>query len=98
MTLSLTPRERQKLKGQAHSLEPLVHIGQSGATDRVIAEVDRALAAHQLIKVKIEADRDARDAIADEISEKTGAAAVQQVGKVLILWRPKDHEGEDADG
>lgn len=97
MPISLTPRERSHLKARAHALEPSVHIGHAGLTDRVLAEIDRALTAHQLIKVKIDADRDTRETIGEEICAKTDAAPVQQVGKVIVLWRPTDEKGEDAD-
>ena len=73
-----------------------MQIGQSGATDKVVAEVDRALAAHELVKVKILGDdRERREAIGDEICQKTDAAPVQRVGKVLVLWRPKADEDAD---
>jgi RNA-binding protein len=55
----------------------------------VIAEIDRALAKRELIKVKILAGRDARDEIAEAMGSRTDAAIVQQVGKVVVLWRPK---------
>jgi RNA-binding protein len=86
----LTARERAHLKARAHSLEPVVQIGGSGITDGVVAEVDRALTAHELIKVRIGGDdRADRIATGDELCERTGAAAVHRVGKILILWRPR---------
>ncbi len=86
----LSPRERQKLKARAHALEPAVQVGQAGVTDRVAAELDRALTAHELIKVKLSApDRDAREGLCDDICARTGAAEVQRVGKMLVLWRPR---------
>lgn len=86
----LTSRERAHLKARAHALEPVVQIGNSGLTERVIAEVERTLTAHELIKVKINADdRADRVAVGDELCRLTGAAAVHRVGKVLILWRPR---------
>lgn len=67
--------------------------GHAGLTDTLIAEVDRALTAHELIKVKVNAaDRADRVAIGDEICERTGATAVHRVGKVLILWRSRDKD------
>ena len=93
MPIPLTPRERAHLKARAHALEPRVTVGQAGLTDAVVAEIDRALTAHELIKVKILAVRDAREQIADEISTRTDAAQVQSVGKVVILWRPKPESG-----
>ena len=93
MPVPLTPRERAKLKARAHALEPVVQVGQSGVTDRVAAELDRALTAHQLIKVKVSApDRQAREALCDDISARTDAAEVQRVGKVLVLWRPRPED------
>ena len=86
----LTARERAHLKARAHVLEPVVQSGSAGVTDALIAEVDKALTAHELIKVRIgAADRVDRLAIGDEICARTGAAAVHRVGKVLILWRPR---------
>ena len=93
MAISLTPRERSHLKGRAHALEPRVQVGHAGLTDRLAAEVDRALTAHELIKVKILGDdREARAAIAEALAAKTDAALVQSVGKVIVLWRPNPEE------
>lgn len=93
MTVALTPRERAALKARAHALEPVVMVGQGGVSDAVVAEIDRALTAHELIKVKLGgADRAARAALADEICARVGAADVQRVGKVLVLWRPRPEE------
>ena len=95
MTLSLTARERAHLKARAHALEPRVQVGHGGLTPTVVAEIDRALEAHELIKVKIlDADRDAREAIGEAICAQTDAAPVQRVGKVMVLWRPKEEKGE----
>jgi putative YhbY family RNA-binding protein len=90
MPSQLTPRQRAALKGRAHALEPVVHVGQAGASAAVVAEVDRALAAHGLIKVKLAgAGRDERDELAASLCTQTGATAIQQVGRVLTLWRPR---------
>ena len=67
-------------------------VGHGGLTDGVAAEIDRALKARELIKVKILAERDERDGIAEAISTRTDSAIVQQVGKVVVLWRPKPEE------
>jgi len=93
MPTALTNRERAHLKARAHALEPVVHVGGAGVTDAVVAEVDRALTAHELIKVKIGTDdRADRAATGDEICARTGATAVHRVGKVIILWRPRPVE------
>lgn len=93
MPVSLTPRERSHLKARAHSLEPRVQIGQAGVTDALAREVDRALTAHELIKVKILGDdRETRREIADAIAERADAALVYSVGKVIVLWRPNPED------
>ena len=90
MPVTLTPRERAHLKARAHALEPVVQVGNAGLTDKVAAEVERALAAHELIKVRIGGvDRDAREELCDAICARADAAEVQRVGKVLVLWRPR---------
>lgn len=89
MPISLGSRQRTVLKARAHRLEPVVLIGQAGASDAAVAEVDRALAAHGLIKVKLAGDRHERDTQATTLSARTGAAIVQQVGRVVVLWRPR---------
>ena len=89
MANPLTARERAGLKARAHGLEALVQVGSAGVTDQVIAEVNRALTAHELIKVKIATDdREGRVRMGDEIAARTDAAIVHRVGKVVILWRP----------
>ena len=89
MSIALRPRQRAHLKARAHALAPVVQIGQGGASDTVVAEVDRALTAHGLIKVKLAGDRDARDTLARILAERSDAAIVQQVGRILVLWRPR---------
>jgi RNA-binding protein len=84
----LTAAERKVLKGRAHKLEPVVQIGARGLTEEVVGEIERALHAHELIKVRAAGlERDARDLALAEICEKTGAQAVQQVGKVFVIYR-----------
>ena len=90
MSLTLSARQRAQLKARAHALEPLVHVGQAGASEALRAEVERALTAHGLIKVKLAgADREQRQQLTAALCAHTGAAAVQQVGRVLVLWRPR---------
>ena len=90
MSLTLTSRQRAHLKARAHALEPLVQIGHAGVQDSVVAAVETALTAHELIKVKInDAEREERAELADTLAERTGAAIVQRVGKIVVLWRPR---------
>jgi RNA-binding protein len=83
----LTAAERKALKAKAHKLEPVVHIGAKGLTDEVVAEIDRALAAHELIKVRAALERGDRENLFEEVCRRSGAEAVQQVGKVFVLYR-----------
>jgi RNA-binding protein len=89
----LTARERSFLKARAHPLEPIVAIGHDGLTPAVLKEIERALTAHELIKVRVnDGDRASRRALLEEICTRTDASPVQQVGKVLVLWRPRPLE------
>jgi RNA-binding protein len=90
MAATLTARERAHLKARAHALEPVVQTGGAGVTDTLVAEVDRALTAHELIKVKVAVDdREQRVAAGDALAARTGATVVHRVGKVVILWRAR---------
>jgi RNA-binding protein len=79
--------ERKYLRGLAHSLNPLVHVGRSGLTDAVIEATRRALDEHELIKVKIAADRDERERIAEAIRTRCDAELAGSVGTIAILYR-----------
>src|ERR1051325_3926197 len=89
MPILLGARQRALLKARAHALEPIVHIGQAGVSDAALAEVDRSLTAHGLIKIKLAGDRGERDALATTLAERADAALVQQVGRIAVLWRPR---------
>ena len=89
----LTSPERKALKAKAHKLDPVVQIGSKGVTGEVIAEIDRALKAHELIKVRAGSlDRDQRDRALSSIIEQTKAEQVQQVGKVFVRVRKNSDE------
>jgi RNA-binding protein len=89
----LTPSQRQTLKGRAHALDPVVMIGAEGLTLAVLAEVERALASHELIKIRAAgADRHERDRLLDDICARTGAAPVQHIGKIMVVYREKPVE------
>jgi putative YhbY family RNA-binding protein len=87
--LDISPHERRALRAQAHHLHPVVTIGQHGLTPTVLTEIDLALNAHGLIKVRVFIDdRDERDALFAEIADGLEAAPVQHIGKLFVLWRP----------
>jgi RNA-binding protein len=84
----LSPTRRRELKARAHALDPAVLIGGAGLSPEVLAEIDRALKSRELIKVRVPgADRPGRDAILEEICARTGAQAVQHIGKILVIFR-----------
>ena len=86
----LSAAERRELKARAHKLEPMVMIGTKGLTDEVVKEVDVALKAHELIKVRAGAmDRHEREAALSAICARTEAEGVQHIGKIFVLYRKK---------
>jgi putative YhbY family RNA-binding protein len=94
MPTPLSPLERKHLKARAHALGPVVTIGTEGLTPAVLREVDLALAKHELIKVRAGSeDRSSRKTLLAELCARTGAAPVQHIGKVLVLWRPRPDVG-----
>jgi RNA-binding protein len=92
-TLSVT--QRRLLSAQGHTLSPVVLIGKAGLTNNVIEELERGLLSHELIKVKVQLDdRVIRKAIYEEICHRLNAEPIQQIGKILIIYRPKPEETE----
>lgn len=88
MPLALSANQRRHLRSLAHPLKPIILVGAKGITDSLIAELDSALERHELLKVKIAAgDREARDAMIDDIVGRTDAALVQRVGNIASLYR-----------
>lgn len=87
--LELTLEQRKYLKAQAHALKPVVMIGTQGLSDAVIKETERALAAHELIKIRVLGDeREAREAYLAQLCEALNAAPVLHIGKLLLIYRP----------
>ena len=87
--LFLTPAQRKDKRGEAHHLDPVVMIGADGLTPAVEREVEAALRAHGLIKVRMASDdRAARESALHALADALGAAPVQHIGKLLVLWRP----------
>lgn len=89
----LTPRERAALRRLAHPLRPAVQVGRQGLTEAVLRQVDEALLAHELIKVKLAGDREARADLAAALAEAAGAEPVGQVGRIAILYRAHPDPG-----
>lgn len=79
--------DKKKLRAEAHTLKPIVMIGQSGLTAAVLAEIELALDSHELIKVKIRAERDDRKLISEKICTGTGAELIQTIGQIAVIYR-----------
>ena len=87
----LNSAERKALKARAHKLEPVVTVGAKGLTDDVVKEVDLALKAHELIKVRAPGiARHDREEAMRTLCERTQAEAVQTIGKVFVMYRKRD--------
>ncbi|WP_374338060.1 YhbY family RNA-binding protein [Methyloversatilis sp.] len=96
--LTLTPDERRALRARAHPLKPVVMIAQNGLTAAVLKEIELALKSHELIKVRVfDAEREQRDAWLAETCETLGAAPVQRIGNILVLYRPNPEEHAEAE-
>jgi len=83
----VNPADKKKLRAQAHTLKPVVMIGQSGFSPAVLAEIELALNSHELIKVKIRAERDERKRISEKICVDTGAELIQGIGQITVIYR-----------
>ena len=87
--IQLSPGDRKDHRANAHHLHPVVMIGNDGLTPAVQKEIDHALNAHGLIKVRVFSDdRAAREAMFAGLAEALSAAPIQHIGKLLVLWRP----------
>ena len=94
--LDLNPTQRRDLRARAHKLEPVVNVGQHGLTPAVLHEIDVNLTAHELIKVRVFAEREVREAFLQRICAELDAAPVQHIGKLLVVWRPAPEEPVEA--
>ncbi len=86
----LSARQRKHLKGLAHNLDPVVRVGKASVTEGVVAEAQKALEAHELVKVRIELDDgEQRRRIATQLAESTESDLVGTIGKIAILFRQR---------
>jgi RNA-binding protein len=94
--MTLSNKQKQHLKGLAHSLKPVVQLGNNGLTEGVLAEIDNAINFHELIKVKIPTDdREEKTLIMDAIVRETGAIKLQSIGHTLVLFKQSDEKKID---
>ena len=90
MKKNLSNIKKRELRKQAYLLKPFVMIGQHGLTDAVLAEIDVALNAHELIKIRIRGgDKNERTEQCLQIEKQLNAAVVHQIGHITVLYRPK---------
>jgi RNA-binding protein len=88
---SLTEKQKKHLRGLAHAREPVVLIGQGGLSPAIAGELETALGAHELVKVRARVgDRDQRDSIFAELAQQTRSALVQRIGNVAVFYRPSE--------
>lgn len=91
--MKLTNKQKQYLKGLAHSLKPVVQLGGNGLTEGVVAEIDSALSHHELIKIKVPTDdREEKALIMDAIIRETNAVKLQVIGHVMIMFRQSEEK------
>jgi RNA-binding protein len=84
----LNPVQRRALRAAAHHLHPVVSIAGNGLSEAVAKEIAGALAAHELVKVKLYGiERDQREALMSEICTRLDCAPVQHIGNILVLWK-----------
>ena len=86
--MTLTQEQKKQFKSIGHHLKPIVTVADNGLTEGVLAELDRALHDHELIKIQLRlAERDDRKAIIDELCQKSSSVLVQSIGKVALIYR-----------
>ncbi|MDP2823047.1 MAG: YhbY family RNA-binding protein [Sulfuritalea sp.] len=92
-TTQMSPAQRRALRSAAHHLNPVVSISQKGQTPSDLAEIDRCLTAHELIKLRLYGiEREVRDALFAEICTALKCSEVQHIGNLLVLWRENPKE------
>ena len=86
--IEITPAQRRALRAAAHHLNPVVSISQKGLTPSVLAEIDRCLKAHELIKLRLYGiEREHREGLFSEICTTLKCHTVQHIGTLIVLWR-----------
>jgi RNA-binding protein len=86
--MALTSNQIRHLKNMAHSLKPVIQIGQNGVSESVSRELDNALTHHELLKVKLASDnREDRLSMIEQLIELSQAEKIQYIGKIVTLFR-----------
>jgi RNA-binding protein len=96
--IQLTIAERKAHRAEAHHLDPVVMVGNEGLSAAVKKEINAALNAHGLIKIRVLGDdRTQREEMYQALADELGAAPIQHIGKLLVLWRPKPPKAKAED-
>lgn len=86
--MALSAQQKKQFRTLGHALKPVVTIAGNGLSEGVLAETERALEDHELIKVKIAVtDRDSRKQCIEELCSSTGAELIQEIGKIALIFR-----------
>ena len=85
--MPLKASQKKNLRGKAHHLKPLVTVADKGLSESVVAEIERALFDHELIKVKLRADREQRKAWAESIAQQCQAELIQTIGQTACFYK-----------
>ncbi len=88
----MTPAKIKQLKTRAHLLKPVVIIGQPGLTNSVLEEIEITLNTHELIKIKIRAEKEGRKQISDQIINASQSELIQSIGQVIVIYRKKSEK------
>jgi RNA-binding protein len=83
----LTAREKRLIKKLSHDLKPLIRIGKNGVTPATIANIDKALNDHELIKIKYLEHKDQKKTLTRRITEETRSELINQIGNTATLYR-----------
>lgn len=85
--MSLTQEQKKQFKSIGHHLKPIVTVADNGLTEGVLAELDRALHDHELIKIQLRIERDDRKALIEQLCKQSSSILVQSIGKVALIYR-----------
>ena len=85
----MNSEKKKQLKTQAHLLKPVIMVGQAGLTESVLKEIEITLDTHELIKIKIRAEKEDRNQICNQIIAESKAELIQSIGQIIVIYRKK---------
>ena len=93
LTEKLSTKDKRALRARAHHLNPVVSIGAAGLSDAVLAELDRALDSHELVKLRVAADdRVQRKALVEDLCRRAQAELIQRIGHTAVIYRKRPED------